>query len=206
MTAASSSGLGVQPTDVGWTVSSLWRSRRGCIEGLGPGLGGLAAVPLEVKLALERVEYRLDGLAERFEQPRTGRFGFALAGRAQLRDSRIRQGGFGVGATHPMLVPNESPPVPCNGVGQLIPPSLLSARTDSGALGPGAHQCGPAPSVRGLSRALPRVGRSDQPCPASTNVMPCLSSSAPPTPHANPSLDWRVGKPGPVLPGFRCEQ
>ncbi|MGZ4521312.1 MAG: hypothetical protein ACXVXW_12980 [Mycobacteriaceae bacterium] len=96
--------------------------------------GGLAAVRLEVKLALERVEYRLDGLAERFEQRRTGKSGFALAGRAQLRDSRIRPGGFGVGATHPVLVPNRSLPVPCNGVGQLIPPSLLSARADSGAL------------------------------------------------------------------------
>jgi hypothetical protein len=135
--------------------------------------GGLAAVPLEVTLALERVEYRLDGLAERFEQPRTGKFGFALAGRAQLRDSRIRQSGFGVGATHPMHVSNESLPVPCNGVGQLIPPSLLSARADSAALDQ-------VPT--GVDRLLRSVD-----CPEPSPALAARTSPPPPRPTSCPA-------------------
>jgi hypothetical protein len=47
-----------------------------------PG-GGVAAVPFQVELTLEGLVDRLDGLPQRFEQRRTGAFGFPLAGRAQ---------------------------------------------------------------------------------------------------------------------------
>ena len=45
--------------------------------------GGLPAVAFEVELALVGVVDRLDGLAQRLEEPGAGSFGLAFAGRAQ---------------------------------------------------------------------------------------------------------------------------
>jgi hypothetical protein len=43
----------------------------------------VAAVGFEVELAFEGVVDRFDGLAQWFEEPGAGAFGFALAGRAE---------------------------------------------------------------------------------------------------------------------------
>src|SRR5262249_5542870 len=55
---------------------------------------GVAAVSFEVELGFEGLVDRLDGLAQRFEQRRSGPFGFAFAGGAQQCELLSGEGGF----------------------------------------------------------------------------------------------------------------
>jgi hypothetical protein len=49
------------------------------------------AVAFQVQLAFERLVDRFDGLAQRFEQRRCGRIGFAFAGWAQQNGTGLRE-------------------------------------------------------------------------------------------------------------------
>jgi hypothetical protein len=65
-----------------------------------------AAVSFEVNLVFAGVEDGLGGLAQRFEEPGPGSFGFALAGRAQQCQPCAGEAGLEVGA-EVVLVPDE---------------------------------------------------------------------------------------------------
>ena len=65
----------------------------------------------EVELSFERVVDRLDGLAERLEEPTAGAFVFALAGPAQQLDAGVGKGGFEV-AAEVVLVGDQYLPAP----------------------------------------------------------------------------------------------
>jgi hypothetical protein len=57
---------------------------------------GVAAVAFEVELAFEGVVDGLDDLAQRLEEPGTGPFRLARAGRAEQADAASGQGGLEV--------------------------------------------------------------------------------------------------------------
>src|SRR5665647_3823307 len=50
---------------------------------------GVSTVLFQIELSLKCVEDRLDALAERFEEPAAGSFGFALASTAQQLDAAL---------------------------------------------------------------------------------------------------------------------
>jgi len=59
---------------------------------------GVSAVLFEIELAFEGVKDRLDALAQWFEEPAAGSFGFALSGAAQQPDAGAGDGGLEVAA------------------------------------------------------------------------------------------------------------
>jgi len=114
---------------------------------------GVSTVLFQIELSLKGVEDRLDALAERFEEPAAGSFGFALASTAQQLDAALGDAGLEL-SPEVILVHKQDLPSSGSGQGEVV---VEKAEQDLAFVGLGAGQREPdGQPVQGRDQVQPQ--------------------------------------------------